>query len=116
VSNTTEAMMYRKVTAIVASTRLPAIEEALQSLHISGVSVSQVRGYGEYRNFYQTDMMDTHARIEMFCRKEQAKSIAQCVMKAAHTGVEGDGVVAILPVEHMYCIRTQSEWDEEGCF
>jgi len=101
-------MQYRKVTAIVASEKLEEIERALQAIHVSGISVSQVRGYGEYHNFYRPDMMCRHARIEIFCRTPEAEAIAECIMNTAHTGISGDGIVAVLPVENLYCIRTKS--------
>jgi len=110
-------MPYRKVTAIINTERLEDVEAALQVMKVSGVSVSQVRGYGEYHNFYQSDMMCSHARIEIFCQTHKVEGIAHCIMNAAHTGIAGDGMVAVLPVEQLYCIRTQSKWDEEGgCF
>ena len=109
-------MQYRKVTAIVASEKLEEIEAALQRVNVSGVSVSQVRGYGEYHNFYSADMMCRHARIEIFCHVSRAEAIATCIIDTAHTGISGDGMVAVLPVEHFYCIRTKSELvDQEEC-
>ena len=30
-------------------------------------------------------------------------------MEVAHTGMEGDGIVAVIPVEKLYRIRTKSE-------
>jgi len=102
-------IQYRKVTAIVNSEKLEDVEEALQAIKVSGISVSQVRGYGEYHNFYCPDMMCSHARIEVFCPLSEADAIAQCIMNAAHTGISGDGMIAVLPVEHFYCIRTKSE-------
>ncbi|HKI62340.1 MAG TPA: P-II family nitrogen regulator [Mariprofundaceae bacterium] len=102
-------MKYRKVTAIVMSEKLGDIEKALIAMHVSGLSITQVRGYGEYHNFYQKDMMCRHARIEIFCLTSQADAIAKCIMEAAHTGMAGDGVVAILPTEKLYRIRNKSE-------
>ncbi|RMF47019.1 MAG: P-II family nitrogen regulator, partial [Deltaproteobacteria bacterium] len=97
-------MRYRKVTAIVNAERLAEVEQALIKKHVSGISVSQVRGFGEYQDFYKPDLMCRHTRIEIFCRSEEADAIARCIMDAAHTGISGDGIVAILPVEHLYCI------------
>jgi len=37
------------------------------------------------------------------------------VMEAAHTGLEGDGIVAVLPVETVYHIRTKEKCDYEVC-
>jgi len=115
-SQQNQRMAYRKVTAIVSGEKLVEIEQALQYLKVPGVSVSQVRGYGEYRNFYQSDLMGEHARIEIFCPANEAEGIANCIMDTAHTGLEGDGMIAVLPVEHLYCIRTKAKLSgREAC-
>ncbi|MDX8408350.1 MAG: P-II family nitrogen regulator, partial [Mariprofundaceae bacterium] len=98
-------MKYRKVTAILMSERLADVEKALMAMHVSGISVSQVRGYGEYHDFYKPDMMCRHARIEIFCGANEADDIARCIIDAAHSGLAGDGIVAVLPVEDFYHIR-----------
>lgn len=108
-------MKYRKVTAIVTVEKMDAVERALIKLGVPGISVSQVRGFGEYQDFYKPDLMCRHMRLEIFCRSEEADAIARCIMDAAHTGISGDGIVAILPVEHLYCIRTKDEPKQGAC-
>jgi len=102
-------MNYRKVTAIIRREVLEKVEKKLQKSGVQGVSVTRVKGYGEYTDFYSKDWMVSHARIEIFTHQSKADVIAQAIMEAAHTGVEGDGIVAVLPVEKLYRIRTRSE-------
>jgi len=102
-------METRKVTAIIGNQRLEAVERRLEEIGVEGVSVSRVKGYGDYRNFYTRDWMTSHARIEVFTDRERADEIARAIMDAAHTGLAGDGIVAVLPVERVYRIRTKSE-------
>ena len=102
-------MSYRKVTAIIRRDRLEQVEKALQALGVPGISVTRVKGYGEYADFYSRDWLVSHARLEVFTDEHSADDIAQAVMQAAHTGAAGDGVVAVLPVEKLYRIRTRCE-------
>jgi len=102
-------MSYRKVTAIIRRDVLEKVERQLQEMGVRGISVTRVKGYGEYMNFYSGDWMVSHARIEIFADETKADVIARAIMKAAHVGLEGDGIVAILPVEKLYRIRTRSE-------
>ena len=102
-------MEYRKVTAIVRSSHMDDIEKKLRDIGVSGVSITQVSGYGEYHNFFQADMMSRHARIEIFCKTSESDAIAQCIIDAAQVGQPGDGIVAILPVEKLFRIRTNKE-------
>jgi len=102
-------MNYRKVTAIIRRDVLEKVERELQAMGVRGISVTKVKGYGEYADFYSRDWMVSHARIEIFTTESQADGIAQSIVETAHVGLEGDGIVAVLPVEKLYRIRTRSE-------
>ena len=104
-------MQYRKVTAIIRMDVLEKVERKLQEIGVNGISVSEVKGYGEYADFYARDWMVSHARIEIFTHESRADTIAQAIMETAHVGLEGDGIVAVLPVAKLYRIRTKAEPD-----
>ncbi len=106
-------MDYRKVTAIVRPAVLEKVEAALQAMNVPGVSVTKVKGYGEYADFFKPDWMAGYARIEVFVGRHQADETARAIMDAAHVGLEGDGIVAILPVETVYNIRTGTLCEHE---
>ena len=95
-------MSYAKVTAIVRAERLERIEQRVTAEGVSGMSVTEVRGCGELKDFFRRDWLVTHARIEIFTSAERAERLAE-----AFTGEEGDGVVAVLPVQRVYRIRTR---------
>lgn len=107
-------MEFRKVTAIIQTALLEKVEQALQKAGASGISVMKVKGYGEYANFYSHDWKVSHTRIEIFTSAEKADRLASAIMDAAHTGVRGDGIVAILPVEKVMRIRSRSEATQES--
>lgn len=93
------------VVAIIRRDRLEKTEEALRGLGVRGISVSQVKGYGTYQNFFTQDGMVENARLELFTRADKADAIAAAIMDAAHTGAPGDGIVAICPVAKFFNIR-----------
>lgn len=96
-------MSMQKVEAIVRFSALEGIEEALKEAGISGLTVSPVRGFGEYRNFFRDDWTHRFARVEIFTTR--AEEIADLIAEAAHTGGAGDGLVAIEPVDRVVRIR-----------
>ena len=102
-------MELRKVTAIIRTEVLEKVEKRLRGMGVKGISVTRVKGYGEYANFFSRDWLVTHARIEIFSEKGKAEKAAAVIMEAAHSGVPGDGIVVILPVEKIFRIRSQSE-------
>lgn len=98
-------MHYSKVTAIVRAERLEAVEDAVTMAGAAGMTVSEVHGRGELKDFFKRDRMVQHARVEIFTTGEQALILADTIMAAASTGEEGDGIVAVLPVGSVYRIR-----------
>lgn len=76
-------MIFRKVTAILRPDRLKEVEDKLRSLGVPGISVTRVKGFGEYANFYKADWLCTHVRIEVFTSKHKADAVAEAIMEAA---------------------------------
>lgn len=99
---------YCKVTAIVRVDRLERVEEALQALRVGGVSISRVKGYGEYADYFARDWMSAYARVEVFAGTDRSAAIVAAVLRAAGTGTRGDGIVAVEPVEAVLRIRSGS--------
>ena len=96
----------RKVTAIIRVSALEQVERRLQELGVPGVTVTKVKGYGEYANFFARDWLVEHVRIEIFLTRERAAEIARAIAAVARTGFAGDGIVVVLPVEAVYHVRT----------
>jgi nitrogen regulatory protein P-II 1 len=103
-------MSFRKVTAIFRCDSCEKVEQKLQELGVHGFSLSKVKGYGEYADLYSDDWLVTHARLEIFTETSKVDEIVEAIMDAAHVGIEGDGIVAVLPVEQLYRIRTRSKF------
>lgn len=100
---------YCKVIAIIRNDALAGVERRLQELGVQGISVTGVRGYGEYTDYYTPELLTRHLRIEIFATAKQGDAIAQAIMDAAHSGLAGDGIVAVLPVSKVYRIRRHAE-------
>lgn len=102
-------MEYKKINAIIRATALEMVENKLKELGVKGISVSRIKGYGEYANFFNHNWLVEYARIEIFTEQKRADEIASIIIETAHTGAKGDGIVAILPLDKLYRIRTKSE-------
>ena len=108
-------MKFRKVTAIIRPERLEKVEECLSKLNVPGISVTKVKGFGEHMDFFKPDWLCQHVRVEVFIDVGQAEKVAAAIIDTAHTGREGDGIVAILPVKSVYHIRTKEKCHYEVC-
>lgn len=106
-------MKWKKIVAIIRKDKLRDVEDRLKDLQVSGISVTRGKGYGEYANFFSSDWCVMHARLEIYCDASRADGIVQNIMDYAHTGLAGDGIVALIPVEKIYRIRSKLEAKKE---
>lgn len=102
-------MEFRSVIAIIPTGTLGKVEKELQKIGVKGLTITQVSGYGEYKDFLRENWLVPHGRIEIFAPKAKANIIVDVIMEAAHTGMPGNGIVCVLPVEKIYRIRSKSE-------
>lgn len=102
-------MDARLVIANFRSDKLEEVEKKLEQIGVERIDVSKVKGFGEYHNYFAPNWLGLEARVEIFTRKEKVDAITAAIMDAAHTGLPGDGVIAVVPVERLYLIRTRSE-------
>lgn len=98
-------MTWCKVTAIVRSLALEHVEAELERLGVPGVTVTSVRGFGEYRDFFRHDWTVGHVRLELFVPRADAERYLRAIVDAASTGGPGDGIVAVVPVDAVVRIR-----------
>ncbi len=101
-------MDFCKVVAIVRTDKIEDIERYLSRNGIRGITVGRVKGYGEYANFFRRDWMTAHMRMEIYTATDKADQTVRLLMDCAHTGLEGDGIIAVEPVKSVYRIRTRS--------
>lgn len=98
-------MSIQKIEAVIRVSALEPVEETLQNAGVGGLTISRVRGYGAYRNYFRDDWTHRYARLEIFTSR--AREIAALIVDAAHTGESGDGIVAIEPVDEAIRIKTR---------
>ena len=89
--------------------KLNDVEKRLERLGVERLNVCKVKGFGEYHNYFAQNWLTGEVRMEVFTKEEEVEAVAAAIMDAAHTGVPGDGVVAVLPIEKLYLIRTRGE-------
>ena len=102
-------MDIRLIVAIIRRDKLEEVERKVREAGVERINVSKVKGYGEYHNFFTPDLMVDEVRLEIYTKKHEVKTITAAIMDAAHTGLPGDGIVAVVPVEEFFLIRTHAE-------
>ena len=106
-----DAMKY--IIAIIQPGKLDAVHEALGVLGISGMTVSEVQGYGRqkgksevYRGAEYVVNFIPKMKIEVAVEKKVADDVVSAIKTAAGTGKIGDGKIFVLSLEDAMRIRT----------
>jgi nitrogen regulatory protein P-II 1 len=109
----------KKVEAIIRPDRLQMVQDGLDELGISGLTVTEVvgcgaqRGYTEvYRGTRANISLQRKVKVEAVIPDSRVDGVVEAIVKAARTGDVGDGKIFVLPVDQAYRIRTGESGDE----
>jgi nitrogen regulatory protein P-II 1 len=94
------------VVAITRSDALEAVENKLRAVGVRGITVTRVRGCGEYANLVSEDHKVGGLKVEVFVDAHKARQVTDALLETCHDDCLGDGVIAVLPVQEFLSART----------
>jgi len=108
----------KKIEAIIQPFKLEPVKEALHSISVQGMTVTEVKGFGRqkglrevYRGMeYQVDFLPK-VKIEVVAPDEKVPAIVEAITTNARTGRIGDGKIFVYPVAEVIRIRTGETGD-----
>ena len=107
------------VVAYIKPFKLEAVKEALKAAGVTGMTVSDVSGFGRqsgqtevYRGAeYQVDFVPK-TRVEAAVTDDMADTVIDAIANAAQTGDIGDGKILVTNIETAVRIRTGERGDD----
>ena len=109
----------KKIEAIIKPFKLEDVKEALASLGVEGMTVTEVKGFGRqkghtelYRGSEYTVDFLPKIKIEVVLSDAQANGAVEAIIKAAKTGKIGDGKVFVSAIEDAIRIRTEERGEQ----
>jgi nitrogen regulatory protein P-II 1 len=109
----------KKVEAIIRAEQLQPVQDALDDLGVSGLTVSEVMGCGrqkgyteQYRGSRVNISLLPKLKIESVIPDEVVDAAIDALVGAAYTGETGDGRVFVYDVEQSVRIRTGERGEE----
>ncbi|WP_265422291.1 P-II family nitrogen regulator [Aeromonas salmonicida] len=108
------------ITAIIKPFKLDDVREAIASLGVEGLTVSEVKGFGRQKGHtelyrgaeYQVDFLPK-VKLEIATLADNVEHIVEAICKAAYTGKIGDGKIFVYDLQVAVRIRT-GETDAEA--
>lgn len=101
------------VTAIVKPFKLDDVRDALKTMGVEGMTITEVQGFGRqrgqtevYRGAEYTVNFVPKARVEVLVPTTEADRVVEAIVEAARTGKIGDGKIWVTDVEGVTRIRT----------
>mgnify|MGYP000281689270 CR=1 FL=1 len=103
----------KKIDAIIKPFKLDDVREALGDIGISGMTVSEVKGFGRQKGHtelyrgaeYVVDFLPK-VKIEIAIIDEMVDSVIESITRVASTGKIGDGKIFVTNLEQVIRIRT----------
>ena len=103
----------KKVEAIIRPDRLQAVQDALDVLGGSGLTITEVLGCGQQRGYTETYRgtranisLQRKVKVEAIVPDSVVDAVVAAIAGAARTGEIGDGKIFVLPVEDAVRVRT----------
>src|SRR2546430_15991815 len=109
----------KKIDAIIRPDRLQPVQDALDELGVSGLTVTEVMGCGrqkgyteQYRGSRANISLLPKLKVESVVSNEVVEPAVEAIVGAAWTGETGDGRVFVYNVEDAIRIRTGERGEE----
>ena len=101
------------ITSIIKPFKLDEVRAALAELGVSGMTVTEVKGFGRQRGHtelyrgaeYVVDFVPK-ARLDIAVRAELVDQVIDAIVKTAKTGKVGDGKIFVSELQRVVRIRT----------
>jgi nitrogen regulatory protein P-II 1 len=103
----------KKIEAIIKPFKLDEVKEALSSIGVQGITVSEVKGFGRQKGHtelyrgaeYVVDFLPK-VKLEIIVKDEMVAPVVEAISKSAKTGRIGDGKIFVVPIDEVVRIRT----------
>lgn len=103
----------KKIEAIIKPFKVDEVKEALNTIGIQGMTITEVKGYGRQKGHkeiyrgaeYVVDFIPK-VKLEIVIEAGRVEEVVQCIRETANTGKIGDGKIFVLAVEEAVRVRT----------
>lgn len=101
-------MGLKNIVAIVREDAMETLLEALRQAKVPGITITETKGLGQYVNTYDYGALNVCYKFEIMVLESQVNDLITLITETVSTGISGDGIVAVTPVESIMRI-----WDKK---
>lgn len=96
----------KKIECIIQSKKLTELEQALRAVGVAGMTVSEVKGFGNEQTRPDSYLFLPKTKIEIYCTDQMIDVLLAEITRVCSTGKLGDGKIAVFTVDDVIRIRT----------
>jgi len=97
------------ITATVRTMSLERVVQSLEHIGIKSISISEIKGLGEEVRLNKP--YSIHDRIEIIVSDERVDAVVSAILENVRTGLPGDGIISVAPLDFVVKIRTKERLD-----
>lgn len=96
----------KKIECIIQNKKLNDLESALRGSGVGGMTVSEVKGFGNEQTRPDSYLFLPKTKIEIYCSDDALEQHIKTISEVCRTGQLGDGKIAVFEVAELIRIRT----------
>lgn len=102
-------MNFKYVVAIVRPELAALLEAKLSTVGVGGITLTKVKGFGEYKNLFSRDWLSEYTKVEIFTEESKVDALLDVLQESAEADVPGVGIVAVMPVDRFLHLHTRRQ-------
>ncbi len=96
----------RKVECIISPKKFIDLEKRLRDFGIHGLTVTEVKGYGNQQTRPESYLLLPKTKLEIYCHAEHVEDVIGIILSECKSGQMGDGKIVVSEVLDIIRIRT----------
>jgi len=99
-------MRIKRITIIVPRDYLDDYEHCLRAAGVPGMTIDNVRGFGEHANFFSQDLLMSNVRIELYLGEKRCREICDLVREFSTRTHTPAGILSVESVERLFDLNS----------
>lgn len=99
-------MMIKRITTIVPTDCLEHFERCLRAVGVPGMTIDNVKGFGEHANYFSNDLLISNARIEVYIGEARCDEIVDAIQRFASELHPTAGILVIESIDRLIDLNT----------
>jgi nitrogen regulatory protein P-II 1 len=99
-------MKIKRITIIVPRDCLDDFEHCLRAAGVPGMTIDDVRGFGEHANYFSQDLLMSNVRIEVYLGEARCQEICDRVREFSTRKHTPAGILSVESIEALFDLNS----------